>query len=135
MSTLVLYDGVCGFCDRTVQWLLDVDHSRVLTFAPLQGDTAAAIRTRHPEWPGDLDSIVLVEGSGSDERVSFHTRAVFGICARLGWPWRALGLLRWVPSFVADPFYKAFARVRYRIFGTLDACRMPRPDERARFLP
>jgi predicted DCC family thiol-disulfide oxidoreductase YuxK len=135
MSTLVLYDGVCGFCDTTVQWLLGVDRRAALRFAPLQGPTAAAVRARHPEWPDGLDSIVLVEGEGPSEQVSFHARAVFRICARLGWPWRALGWLTVLPPFLTDPAYRAFARIRYRVFGKLDACRLPRPEERARFLP
>jgi predicted DCC family thiol-disulfide oxidoreductase YuxK len=133
--TIVLYDGLCGFCDQTVQWLLDADRRGALRFAALQGETAAAVRARHPEWPENLDSIVLVEGEGATERIALHSRAIFRICSHLGWPWRAAAVLAWIPAVLTDPAYKAFARIRYRIWGRLEACRLPRPEERARFLP
>lgn len=133
---MVLYDGDCGFCDHTVQWLLDHDRDGRLVFAPLQGPTAAAVRARQPRWPPGLDSLVLVEvGPGGRERVAWYSRAVLGICAYLPWPWRAAALLRILPAPLFDLGYRAFARIRYRVFGRVESCRIPSPAERARFLP
>lgn len=132
---LVLYDGLCGFCDVTVQWLLAHDSAGRLRFAPLQGPTAAAVLARHP-LPEGLDSIVLVEGTGgADERVSWYATAIFRICGYLPSPWRAAAALRIVPRVFADLGYRAFAAVRFRVWGRRDACRVPTPAERARFLP
>jgi len=134
-STLILYDGTCGFCDSTVQWLLDHDTAGKLQFAPLQGPTAAAVRQRQPRLPTDLDSLVLVEvAANGRERVYWYSRAVIGICKHLPWPWRAGVALVIVPGFLRDLGYRAFAKIRYRIFGRLDACRIPSPEERSRFL-
>ena len=73
--------------------------------------------------------------SGSDgERVYLRSSAVFELLARVGGPWRMLGWLRWLPVPVTDFGYAMFARVRYRVFGRIDACRVPEPEERARFL-
>ena len=131
---LVLFDGRCGLCDRTVQWLLDHDPEGVLRFAPLQGDTAAAIRARHPELPAGLDSILFVENDEQGERVYWRSRAVFRLVRHLPGPVRRLAVFRFVPPFLTDIGYRFVAAIRYRVFGTRDACRVPTPAERGRFL-
>lgn len=125
---VVLFDGLCGFCDGAVQLLLRLDRRGALRFAPLQGETAAPWRSRVP--PG-TDSILLVEG----DRVTWRSEAALRIAAHLGWPWRAAGALRIVPRVVRDAVYDAIARARYRLAGRREACRLPTPAERARFLP
>jgi len=132
---LLLFDGECGFCDATVQWILDHDPDRIFRMAALQGETAAAIMSRHPEIPDDLDSLILVESGASGEVLFWESRAV-GVGARhLRFPWRILALVRWVPAFVADPFYRFIARHRLKLMGRLDSCRIPTPEEQDRFLP
>jgi len=133
---IVLYDGTCGFCDASVRFLLDHDRDGRLHYAPLDGPTAAGVRGRHPSMPPHLDSLVLVEvDDHGRERVEWYSGAVVGICRHLPWPWRLGWLLWWVPRPLRDLGYRAFARIRYRIFGRLDTCRVPSPQERGRFLP
>ena len=134
-ARLVLYDGVCGLCDKSVQWLLDKDEAGALRFAPLQGETAQAILARHPEVPEGLDSVLFVEREGGEERVRWRSRAIFHICRHLTGGWRALSWFRFLPAFLTDLGYRLIAKIRYRIWGKLDQCRAPTPDERARFLP
>ena len=143
---VVFYDGVCGFCDAVVAWLLRADRAGRLHYAPLQGETAAAARRRHPEIPEDLDTVILMENTDAGERVWMRSAAVLRICAALGGAWRlsaALWLIPgplsaalWlIPGPLRDLAYRAFAAVRYRVFGKLDACPLPSPEQRARFLP
>ena len=133
---IVLYDGLCGFCDGVVQWLLLHDVRGVLRFAPLQGETAAAVRARHPEWPEHLDSIVVVDGNGVEERVLWYSAALWSLLRALGGGWAWLATLGGVvPRLVADLGYRLFARVRLRVAGRREACRVPTPEQRARFLP
>jgi predicted DCC family thiol-disulfide oxidoreductase YuxK len=132
---LVLFDGVCGFCDGAVRWLLARDPQGRLHFAPLQGETADRLRTRHPEIPHDLDTAVLVERVPGGERVHLRARAVLRTLALLGAPWSWLAVLGVLPDRLLDAAYRAFAARRYRWFGRLDACRLPTREERARFLP
>ncbi len=127
----MLFDGVCGLCDRSVQWLLDHDPEGRLRFAPLQGPTAAEVLGRHPELPGGLDSIVFVEG----DRVRTRSHALWAICAHLPSPWRWARVLLWVPAPLSDLGYRLLAALRYRVWGKLDACRIPSPDQQAAFLP
>jgi predicted DCC family thiol-disulfide oxidoreductase YuxK len=132
---LVLYDGVCGLCDRTVQFLLAEDRRGVLTFAPLQGETAAAVRRRWPALAG-VDSLVYARDEGAlGERIFVRSRAVAEVLAALGGFWRAAAWpLALVPRPLADRAYDFVARNRYDWFGRFDACKLPTPEERARFV-
>lgn len=127
---LVLYDGVCGFCDASIQWLLRHDPHGHFRYAPLQGETAAGIRSLHPELPQDLDSIVVVDGA----RLYWRSEAVFQILHHIP-RWRVLALLGVLPRPVTDLGYRIVAAVRFRIWGRLAQCRIPTSDQRARFLP
>lgn len=132
---IVLFDGLCGFCDGAVQWLLARDRAQALRFAPLQGETADAVRARHPELPPGTDSILYVVGEGAAERLLWSSGAALEICAALPAPWRHLRHLRAVPRPLRDVAYAVVARLRYHIAGRRAACRLPTPAERARFLP
>ena len=131
---VVLFDGVCVFCDGAVRWLMARDPQERLRFAPLQGETAAALRARHPQIPESLETMVLVEGAPGDEVVWMDSAAVFRTLSLLQSPWRHLALLRVLPRFLTDAGYRLFARLRYRLFGRRDACAIPAPAEAARFL-
>jgi predicted DCC family thiol-disulfide oxidoreductase YuxK len=131
----VFFDGVCGFCDREVQWLLREDTRGVITFAPLQGDTARAMRIAAPgSIPTELETMVLAEPDGEGVRFSYRSDAAMRILRLTGAaPW-VRRLLRITPRFVRELGYRFIARYRYRIWGTLESCRVPTGDERARFL-
>lgn len=127
---LVLYDGVCGFCHASIQFILKRDGAQQFHFAPLQGETAAALRSRHPEIPGDIDTMVLVEGAN----VYLRSEAAFRIAARLSGP---ASWMRWfgvLPRFLTDFGYRIVAAVRYRIFGKHETCPIPSKEQRSRFL-
>ena len=134
-TRLVLYDGVCGLCDRTVQWLLRNDPAGELTFAPLQGPTAQAILARHPEVPAGVDSVLFVEMNANAERVLWRSAAIFAMSKYLQTGWRRLSWLGAIPAAITDLGYRIIAAIRYRIWGELDQCRVPSAEERTRFLP
>jgi predicted DCC family thiol-disulfide oxidoreductase YuxK len=131
----VLFDGRCGLCDASVRWLIRRDRRRALRFAPLEGESAAGVRSRHPELPDADETMVLVENpeTGS-ERVRVRSDAALAILARLGGPWRLATILRVVPPALRDLGYRFVARRRVRWFGRLEACRIPTAEERARFV-
>lgn len=131
-ANIVFYDGVCGLCDRTVQFVLKRDRKRRIFFAPLQGETAK----RRADLPADLRSIVFVTNFGTaQERVYFRSYAVLRILDQLGGFWRAVSWLRIIPRPLRDAIYDTVAQRRYQWFGKFDTCRVPSPDVRARFLP
>lgn len=129
-QTTVYYDGVCGFCNGVVNTLLDLDRQGKLKFAPLQGETAKENLPK--EWTENADSIV-VTSNGVNYRKSAGVvqilRDLGGLCGVAGWTLWA------IPGPIRDLGYEVIARTRYRLFGKLEACRMPRPGEQDRFLP
>ena len=131
---VLLFDGLCRFCDGAVCWLLERDPQARLHFASLQGATAAELRARHKEIPEDLDTVVLVERIAGQERVYLRSEAVFRALAVVESPWRRAAWLRVLPRFSTDAAYALFVRFRYRLFGRRERCRIPTAEERSRFL-
>jgi predicted DCC family thiol-disulfide oxidoreductase YuxK len=129
----LLYDGLCGFCDGVVQFVLARDARGTLRFAPLQGEFARGVMERHPGLRG-MDSLVLVTGAGATETVAVRSDAALDVAAYLGGIWGVTRVLRVVPRPLRDWGYDLFARYRYRIFGQRATCRIPEPAARARFL-
>ena len=132
VAPVLLYDGVCGLCARSVRWILRHERDHDMQFAPLQGETAAALRARFPSIPTRLSTVVLVDRE--HDRVHLRSKAFVHAAKHLRAPWRWLYGLRFVPGFLPDLGYRVVAAVRYRLFGKKDACEIPAPDQRARFL-
>ncbi|MGQ0650543.1 MAG: thiol-disulfide oxidoreductase DCC family protein [Gemmatimonadaceae bacterium] len=126
---IVLYDGVCGLCNRFVQFVLRHDRHRTMRFATLQGALGQEAVRAIPEL-AKVDSIVLLHRNGAFVR----STAALEVARYLGGVW-LLALVGYVvPRAVRDAMYDAIARRRYRMFGRYDACPMPTPETRARFL-
>jgi predicted DCC family thiol-disulfide oxidoreductase YuxK len=128
---LVFFDGVCGLCDRTVRFLLRHDRRDRLRFAPLQGETARRMLPPLGGRPEDLDTIYVITAAGKLLR---RSKAVLFAVSALGGGWALLAALRVIPSPLMDLLYRLVARVRYHLFERFEACAMPPPQERARFL-
>jgi len=132
---VLLYDGVCGFCNKSVQMILQHDRRGTLRFAALQSAYGEAVKARHAELK-DVDSVVLVERlpDTREERIFIRSDAALRIAAYLGGWWKGLLIFRLLPRAVRDFFYDTFARYRYRFFGKYDSCLVPSPEVRARFI-
>jgi predicted DCC family thiol-disulfide oxidoreductase YuxK len=131
---VLLYDGLCGFCNGTVRFVLDRDAGGAMRFAALQGEYAASVLAGHPSMDG-IDSLVLIDTDGvGNERVLIRSDAVLRVARYLGGPWRLFGIFRLVPRPLRDWAYSLFARFRYRLFGRYDACPLPAPAVRERFI-
>ena len=136
MGPIVLYDGVCGLCNRLVQFLLKHDKRSRLRFASLQSDFAAKVLQRHRIDPKDLDTMHLIENyEQPGERILQRSDAIVRAGRELEGFWGALAAVASVvPRALRDPFYRFVARNRYRVFGKYDTCMLPEPNQRSRFL-
>jgi len=134
-SPILLYDGTCGFCAESVQFVLARDRKGTLRFAALDSATGRAILERHPEVRG-FDSVLFVEpaGGANPERVFAQSTAALRVATYLGGPWRLLQLARFVPSPVRDAVYRLIARHRHRLSASGPLCVIPAARDRARFL-
>ena len=129
MEAIVLFDGVCNFCNGSVNFIIKHDRKKRFSFAPLQSETGIALRAKY-EIPDDVDSIILIENG----RAYIHSTAGLRIARRLGGIWSLAYVFIVVPAFIRDTAYKLFAKYRYKLFGRRDACMLPTPDVRERFL-
>ncbi len=130
---VVLYDGFCNLCSRSVQWIIRNDPRRRFSFAPLQAaDSKIFTSGRIPldeesEEPAargvplDEESVILV----LNDRVYLRSAAALRIAIRLRFPWPLLGIFFIVPRFLRDPVYRIIARNRKRWFGERDQCYIP----------
>lgn len=131
-APVLLYDGTCGLCHKSVQWILRHERDHALVFAPLQGDTARALRATFPDIPETLSTVVLVDPAAA--RVYVRSKAFLHVAGHLRAPWRWAYAFRWLPGFVLNGGYRLIAAIRYKIWGRADACSLPSPAQRARFL-
>lgn len=128
-QSIVFFDGVCGLCNRTVNFLMARDRNGVLRFAPLQGETAA--RLVPAEVRSDLNTFVFSDRG----QLFYRSTAMARILMKIGGFWKVAGVTMWlVPAPLRNLGYRGVAAIRYRLFGKSESCRMPTPDERARFL-
>ena len=135
-NPILLYDGVCGLCNRLVQFSLKRDSGGRLRFASLQSDFAAPILQRHGFSFNDLDTVYFVSGYGrTEERLATRSAAVILVLQHIGGLWGVVAtLLRVLPQWLRDWGYNLVARNRYRVFGRSETCILPQEKYRARFL-
>jgi len=127
-GSVIFFDGVCGLCNGFIDFVLEIDTSSVHKFATLQGDVA---KSRLPkESVEDLNTIVLI----NDGKTYTQSGAVSKVLRNIGGIWTVLGTLLWlIPKPLRNFGYHVVAQNRYQWFGKRDTCRMPTPEERAKF--
>ena len=132
---LVLFDSQCVLCDHTMRRLYRWDRQHRLWYASLDGSLAESIRQRIPEFPRRTTSVVLIEHLNEpQERVWYRSEAVLRITRLLPWPWSLLAAASLIPVRWRDTVYLWVAAHRYRWFGQKDACVLPDPAMRERYL-
>lgn len=136
-TNVVFFDGVCGLCNRFVDFVLSRDRRGAIRFAPLQGETAKAVLSSEFRVPSaktqTFDTIVWLDSSSCE---FVRSAAAVRVLWRLGGVWSLIGWLLWlIPRPLRDVGYRLVAANRYRLFGKKETCRLPSPTERERFLP
>lgn len=128
-NPIVLFDGVCNYCNAMVNFAIRNDKKAFLKFAPLQSAAGIRLREEYKIAPG-IDSVIFVDHG----KVYTYSDAAIRIAKYLRWPAKAVYSFIIVPKFIRQPFYKWIARNRYKWFGKKEQCMVPMPDVRARFL-
>lgn len=127
---LILFDGVCNFCNSSINFIIDHDPEKHFIFAPLQSDIGQEILTRFNKNTQDFDSVILLK----DNKLYEKSEAALEITKHLAGFWKYLSVFGILPTFFLDFFYNIVAKNRYRIFGKSDSCRMPTAELKERFL-
>lgn len=132
---VVLYDGVCAFCNRGVLFLVKNDHHDRLRFASLQSDFAKALLGQHGVAASELDTIyVVMDYRQVNESLLARSDAVIQLARALGGIWNIASLLRLVPKRARDRMYDVIARHRHRVLGKHETCKAPEQRYRHKFL-
>lgn len=131
VRAVLFFDGTCGLCDRAVQFFITRDWRRRLRYAPLQGET---FRRIFGEGTHDCMIVITLSRDGLDA-VCRRSDAAIEASRLLGFPWRCSVLLKLIPRFIRDTWYRLIAALRYRFFGKYLTCRIPAAGEARLFLP
>jgi predicted DCC family thiol-disulfide oxidoreductase YuxK len=132
---LILYDGVCGLCNRLNQFVLRRDRRGTFDFASLQSGTGRTVLRRFGRDPQDLNTFYVVTNYRSESPALLSkSRASLFLMKELGGPWRWFELLGVLPTALLDRGYDLVARNRYRFFGRYESCLMPGAEHRTRFI-
>lgn len=129
-APLVLFDGVCNFCDRSVQFIIRHDRRGFFRFAALQSEVGQAVLARHQLPQQEFDTFILLYKG----KIYKRSGAALRVVRHLDGLWPALYAFIIVPPFIRDFFYQLISRNRYRWFGKKDQCMIPTPDIRSRFV-
>ena len=129
MDRIVLFDGVCNYCNAMVNFTMRHDPEKKYKFAALQSDIGKRLRREH--GIGDeVDSVILIE----DGKAFTYSTAGLRIARNLNGIYSLSYILIIIPAFIRDGAYKLFAKYRYGLFGRTEECMMPTPDVKERFL-
>jgi predicted DCC family thiol-disulfide oxidoreductase YuxK len=127
---VILFDGVCNFCNSSINFVIDHDPEKHFKFAPLQSEFGQDILRKFNKNTENFDSVILLK----DNQLYQKSEAALEIAKHLSGFWKYLSIFRILPTFFLNFFYDIIAKNRYRIFGKADSCRMPTAELRERFL-
>lgn len=127
---IVLFDGVCNFCHSSVNNIIRFDKKKYFRFAPIQSEVGQYLMSKHGLDPVNFDSVILVD----DNRSYIYSSAILNIARKMKGIYQLAYIFILVPPFIRNGIYKWIAKNRYKWFGKKDACMVPTPDIRSRFV-
>jgi predicted DCC family thiol-disulfide oxidoreductase YuxK len=130
VNRLVLFDGVCNFCNYWIQFALRRDKRGLLMFGSLQGETAQWILPQYNIDPAIITSVIFIE----DGVAYRESTAALKVCRHLDGGWKLLYALIIIPAFIRDGIYKWIGKNRYKWFGKQESCMLPSAEQRKRFV-
>ena len=129
VKRIILFDGECNFCDKSVQFIIKRDPEVIFSFTSQQGEAGQQMIKKH-HAPSSIESIILIE----NDTYYLKSSAALRICRHLQGAWKLLFIFILVPYPIRDFFYNILAKNRYKWFGKKDRCTLPTPEVRKRFL-
>ncbi len=130
MDNVVIFDGVCKLCARSVRFILDHEADHTLRFTPLQSPAGMRLMRELGLDPEDARTFVLI----ADGKAYVKSDAAIQLSRYFRRAWMPLGLIKIIPRWIRDRVYDVVARNRYRWFGRFDSCMVPTPELRTRFI-
>ena len=129
-NRVILFDGVCNFCNSTVNFVIERDKKSIIKFAALQSDAGQQLLKQFNLPTSQFNSFIYIE----DGKIFTQSTAALRVCKNLSALWPLMYGFIIVPKFIRDAIYKWMAKNRYKWFGKKDQCMIPSPEVRSRFL-
>lgn len=127
---IVIFDGVCVFCNGAVRFIIKRDPESIFTFSPMQSEVAQSLIKKHHVSEEILNSLMLIKNG----RCYLRTDAILEIAKDLSGFWHLLLIFKIIPRSIRDRLYSLFAKNRYNLFGKRNSCMVPTEDVRKRFI-
>jgi predicted DCC family thiol-disulfide oxidoreductase YuxK len=127
---VVLFDGVCNFCNGAVNFTIRQDKNKVIRFAPLQSAAGQQLLQQYGLPQQDFKSFYFIEAGTAYS----SSTAALRVCRYYPWYWQWVQVFWIIPAFIRNAVYNLIARNRYKLFGQKDTCMVPTPDISQRFL-
>lgn len=127
---VIIFDGVCNFCNGAVNFIIDHDSDGVFAFIPMQSDLAKELAAKHEIDNVGLDTFLLIKNG----RSYIRTGAALEICKDLSGFWPLFHIFKIVPAPIRDVVYRVFAINRYKLFGKRSVCMVPTEEVKGRFI-
>jgi predicted DCC family thiol-disulfide oxidoreductase YuxK len=127
---IILFDGVCNFCNASVNFIIRQDKKNVFQFAALQSNAGQQLSEKYHLPKEEFDSFVLIDNG----KIYTQSTAGFKVYGKLPWIWKWTQIFWIVPKFIRDAVYDYVASNRYKWFGKKDQCMIPTAEVRSRFL-
>lgn len=128
---LILFDGVCNLCNTSVQYVIKHDKKDKFMFTALQSEVGKQIIKKFKIDTIKMDSIILFS---PDNGIHYKSTAALKIASQLGFPTNVLTVFLVIPTFIRNWVYDFIARNRYKWYGKKDACMIPTPELKRKFL-
>ena len=128
---IILFDGVCNLCNKAVQFIIKRDKTDRYRFAALQSDVGRQLTSERNIDTQKIDSIILIEPG---KAYYIKAPAALRIGKGFGGLYKLLAVFEWVPPVISNWVYDLVAKNRYRWFGRKDACMIPTPELKGKFL-
>ncbi|MFC7783769.1 MULTISPECIES: thiol-disulfide oxidoreductase DCC family protein [unclassified Rossellomorea] len=126
---IILFDGICNFCNSSVQFIINRDPKGLFQFASLQSEIGQELLKKH-KIPQTTDSFVLID----DHKSYVESTAALKVCSHLTWPWKLFGVFKIIPKPLRDRVYRWIAANRYKWFGKQESCMLPSQNMKDRFI-
>jgi predicted DCC family thiol-disulfide oxidoreductase YuxK len=127
---IVIFDGVCNFCNGVVNFIIRRDPKALFSFTPMQSESGERLIEKYDATMVGVDTILLIKNGQCYER----TDAAIEIAGDLTGLWSMFRVFKILPKSFRDYFYRLFARNRYKLFGRREECMIPSPEVRDRFI-
>lgn len=127
---IILFDGVCNFCNGAINFVLKQDKKKIFRFATLQSEAGQKILQQYHLATNDFESFILID----KDKIYKKSSATLRVLNQLPWHWKELQIFWIVPVFIRNAIYDFIAKNRYKWFGQKDQCMIPTAEMKSRFI-